>query len=930
MANNKLIIYVIYVSIVSNNKMSAKCSPYKSFYQFHPLTIDKHRIPIIIHKFTLKSSTKDELRGMRPDFGFGNFGETVYYRTYSRRIKELTDIGINRKKELEFEFKGRYLNLIHQKFDESADKTDSHNAIFKVEKEFDEYILSKLIKDTDYIERQEHWVDTIIRAIEGCFSYYKNHMIKNGLAWNDDDYQDFARDMAISAFKMEWLPPGRGLWASGTEYTYERGSACLNNCGMTCLRDLANSVVWAFDMLMCGCGIGFKLDFNGIIMRPDKISGEKYVIADNREGWAESAGLIIRAYVPDKDGLLGKFPTFDYSLIRGKGEKLKGFGGESSGPGPLIKFHKRLEVYFDAYLDYQESKTKEEKLNCFANMAIKLRGDDFGWMDDDTFNDLLRHLRGEKVIQSIHDLLCHLRWVLYSHLDEDKYKSLINGIRETNNLNLLRENLSSPDNDKITQGYKNDIYLFPFKPFIDALVGENFSIPDVELIYERCESNAFAQLQIAADKRILDLTYLMANIVNATGACVVAGNVRRSSEILGFDPTNQTGLNLKDDMIYPERVPISWMSNNSAIFSKTEDFRLIPEITKRVVKKGEPGFFNLLNVDRYGRIGRWHSTDDEWTREYEKDAAEFTNPCGEIPLCDKELCNLSELIPIRCRNSDGSFDEDKFNRATEYATFYASSVSLVPSHWASTNEIIARNRRIGVSITGGADLYDEIGFTEMTRVLRKGYRIVRETNRKFAKRTGVPESIRVTTVKPSGTVSQLAGVSSGMHFPIFRYSIRRMRSADNAEVTNLLRDSGYSCEKDFYSDNTVVFSFPINQGKTRKAADVTIWEKLRILETFQREWADNSVSNTIDFDPDTEANQLEAALAQSAPMIKSCSFLPRIGKGAYKQMTYEEITESEFEELSKNINIIDWSTFGIKSRSDGECPKFCTNDSCTI
>ena len=459
------------------------------------------------------------------------------------------------------------------------------------------------------------------------------------------------------------------------------------------------------------------------------------------------------------------------------------------------------------------------------------------------------------------------------------------------------------------------------------------SIPNddaIEALYHNCAEAAHELLQTAAAKRIFDLTYLTANIINATGACVVSGNVRRSSQILGFAPSNQTGLNLKDETIYPERISISWMSNNSAIFSKTEQFSLIPEITKRLIKKGEPGFYNLLNVQRYGRIGRRRPNDNEWTREYEEDEAEFVNPCGEIPLCDKELCNLSELIPIRCRTEDGSFDEQRFYKAVGYATFYASAASLLPSHWGCTNEIIARNRRIGVSITGGADLYDEIGFTEMTRILRSGYRIVREKNRELARQAGVPESIRVTTVKPSGTISQLAGVSSGMHFPPFRFSIRRMRSADNSEITNTLRNSGYSWEKDCCSDNTVVFSFPINQGKTRKASEVTIWEKLRILETFQREWADNAVSNTIDFDPDTESGQLEPALAQSAPVIKTCSFLPRIGKGAYKQMPYEEITQEQYVEMSKTMNMVDWSSFGKKIVSDGECPKYCTGDTCVL
>ena len=228
-------------------------APYRSFYPVPPSQIDDNRIPIVTHLFTLRQAVKDELRQMKPKFGLGAFGETVYYRTYSRQIKEFTQSGLEKKHKLEQEYRD-YCQLANADISKCY-----HNPalliakIISLEKEFDKFVLGKLTKDIDYVERQEHWADTIIRTIEGCFSYRKDHMIKNGLAWNDDLYQEYARDMAISAFKMEWLPPGRGLWAGGTEYTYERGSASSNNCGMTCLRDLATDVVWAFDMLMCGC-----------------------------------------------------------------------------------------------------------------------------------------------------------------------------------------------------------------------------------------------------------------------------------------------------------------------------------------------------------------------------------------------------------------------------------------------------------------------------------------------------------------------------------------------------------------------------------------------------------------------------------------------------------------------------------------------------
>jgi hypothetical protein len=554
----------------------------------------------------------------------------------------------------------------------------------------------------------------------------------------------------------------------------------------------------------------------------------------------------------------------------------------------------------------------------------------------------------------------------------------------------------------------------------------------------------------------------------------VAGNIRRSSELILGNAGDIVFLNLKNYKINPERQSIGWMSNNTVRLTRTEDFSLLPMIAERVRHNGEPGILNLINIQRYGRIGKYHNTNDEWTRELEKDHATLANPCitsdtyiltnqgwrqvkdligksfiaiidgkeysstskgfwhtgkkeifrlvldngltlkatadhkiytlqgkktvseltsddyiitpditrvsecqhlkemtrvhenpltgtcwrvayidpsgiedvydctineihcfnangmrisncSEIPLEPFELCNLSEVFPTRCMKDDTHIDETVFLQALRYATFYSSTISLLPTHWSITNEVIARNRRIGVSLSGIADLYDAIGFTELTRLCRLGYKTVREENSKLAREAGVPPSIRVTTTKPSGTISQLVGVSSGMHFPTFKHAIRRMRVADDAKITQVLKDAGYPHENDVYSDRTIVFEFPIDQGKTRSAEEVSMWEQFSLLAMLQREYSDNMVSCTIYFNPETEGSQVEYALAQFAPVIKSCSMLPHTKEGVYKQSPYEKITREQYEELKKKILVIDWSKY---CNSDGVMPKYCTNDSC--
>ena len=407
-----------------------------------------------------------------------------------------------------------------------------------------------------------------------------------------------------------------------------------------------------------------------------------------------------------------------------------------------------------------------------------------------------------------------------------------------------------------------------------------------------------------------DQTRTVADVMNAIGACVVAGNVRRSAEIALGSMDDETFLDLKNFEKNPDRAEIGWMSNNTVVLDKNEDFRNLPEIARNIRRNGEPGIMNLINVQKYGRYG-----------DKAEDRAWLANPCSEIPLESFELCNLAEVFSARCDN------EDAFYEALEYATFYASTVALLPTHRPETNAIVVRNRRIGVSLSGVADMLDEFGATELTRRLRKGYKLVCSINHRLAAEAGVPPSIRVTTVKPSGTISQLVGVSSGMNFPTFKYAIRRMRVGDNSTICDLLKNAGIPNEPDHYSANTTVFEFPIDQGKTRKATSVSAWEQFAFLAMLQREWSDNMVSCTVYFNPETEGDQIEHMLALFAPTIKSVSMLPHSDTGAYEQMPYEGISREEYEKRLAAIPKIDWSSFG---GSDGIESRFCTNDSCEI
>ncbi|MDB4308204.1 fused protease/ribonucleoside-triphosphate reductase, partial [Gammaproteobacteria bacterium] len=453
--------------------------------------------------------------------------------------------------------------------------------------------------------------------------------------------------------------------------------------------------------------------------------------------------------------------------------------------------------------------------------------------------------------------------------------------------------------------------------------GTSSGFEPLKKLHERVESfldNFCAGfIEVDGKKKEYNHTRLIADIFNSIGACVVAGNVRRSAEICIGDVDDETFMNLKNYEMNPERMDIGWMSNNSVSLKERHnysDFSYIPEFANRVIDNGEPGMINLVNIQKYGRYGKKM-----------KDDAYLVNPCGEICLESKELCNLSETFPPRCK------DEDTWKKALEYATFYASTVSLLPTHRPETNAVISRNRRIGVSISGIAqwasneipDGWGGMNYTKMTRCLRDGYGIVRKENSRLAKSAGVPESIRVTTVKPSGSISLLAGCTPGVHYPVSRYAIRRMRIGMDSPLVQGLKDANIPWEKDTYSDKTLVFSFAIYHGNLRAAKDVSPWEQFKLAEMMQRCYVDNSVSCTIYFDK-KDAVDVEKMLSMFIPVLKCVSLLPR-NDHKYAQAPYEEITKEQYE---KRLSEYSRPNFDNVKGNEPVGSKFCTGEKCMI
>lgn len=713
-------------------------------------------------RFILAESTLDELRSMTPDFGYNGFGELVFYRTYSR-TKQNGD--------------------------------------------------------------QENWNDVIIRVTEGTFSIRKDWYIKNHIPFDESFWQVYARHFAVSMFKMEWLPPGRGLWCMGTDFVYTRGSMALNNCAFIVLGDnFENDIHWMMDALMNGVGVGFQPERQDDLKIYCPHGTYDYVIPDSREGWCDATRDLIKSY-REKGSIK---PRLIYDKIRAEGEPIRGFGGVCSGPGPLIKFHQRIEELLETY---------------------------------------------------------------------------------------------------------------------------------------------------ACDKWY-DSVMLKTDLANCTGCCVVAGNVRRSAELCA-GPIDDI-IDLKQYDKYPHRKEWGWMSNNSVFLETAEDFERLGEIAKRVILNGEPGYINKLNLP-FGRIGK--SMDN-----LRLDKAIAFNPCGEISLENHELCCLAETLPVRCKNTE------TWLRACEYATVYATTVTLLPTHRPETNAVILRNRRIGVGIINVAQWSDQIGTHKLIKNLRDGYDKIRAVSHWCNSEAGVPDPIRITCIKPGGSTPPLPGENAGFNRPNFEYLIKRIRIAKTSPVYNLLIDADIPHESDVNDPKgTEIFEFPVHKLGFKK---ISLWEQAMMLVLLQREWADNAVSNTLNFrpkwnlkyhlwhsnssfvcsdivldqyttlqerieilnkkiplinsfrefkatfafaegieikiyeyDPNHEESDIEPVLSSIAPLTKSVSMLPITPKGVYAQMPEEGISEDEYQSRLLKIKPIDW--FKLRG-SDGQDEKYCQGDNCEV
>ena len=378
------------------------------------------------------------------------------------------------------------------------------------------------------------------------------------------------------------------------------------------------------------------------------------------------------------------------------------------------------------------------------------------------------------------------------------------------------------------------------------------------------------------------------DIINIIATIVVAGNVRRSALVSLGDYYDIEYLKAKNWS--SGNIP-NWrcMSNNSVVCTDTS--KLPEEFWDGYNGTSEP--YGLINLELSRKLGRLKNGEI-----YKDPDVQGYNPCCEISLNNFETCCLSEIY----LSNVNSYDELKDLTTIIYRICKHSL--LLKCHHLDTNNIIHKNSRIGIGITGYMQSTDE-----QKSWLDPLYEFIREYDVEYSNKLNIPTSIKLTTVKPSGTLSLLAGVTSGCHPAIYQYFIRRIRISSDNSLIKLCQSKGYKTEyqKNFDGSedkNTMVVEFPCSYpSDSIFAKDMTAIDQLETVKHLQTVWSDNSVSCTIYYRLH-ELDDIKKWLNNNyTNSVKTCSFLLHNDHG-FVQAPFEEITKEYYDELVSKVEPI--------------------------
>lgn len=277
----------------------------------------------------------------------------------------------------------------------------------------------------------------------------------------------------------------------------------------------------------------------------------------------------------------------------------------------------------------------------------------------------------------------------------------------------------------------------------------------------------------------------------------------------------------------------------------------------------------------------------------------------------KQTCNLSNVNVLAFVDNDGKIDYEGMYKAFELATKVGYRTTCVDLELPTWDAMQKRDRLLGVSISGWFDFVDATGISrkEQEEILRNAKAVVVNTGEKYATELGLNPPLISTTIKPSGSSSQLFGESAGAHRTHSRHYIRRVRIASNDPLIKVCEELGYNINPEVGQDwdtcKTKVVDFYVKSRAKRFKRDVSAIEQLEDYIMFQENWAQHNTSITVHV-KENEWDDVEKFVYENWDKIVSVSFIP-FDDSFYQLLPYEEITEEQYNELSKKVKPFDQS-----------------------
>jgi ribonucleoside-triphosphate reductase len=402
---------------------------------------------------------------------------------------------------------------------------------------------------------------------------------------------------------------------------------------------------------------------------------------------------------------------------------------------------------------------------------------------------------------------------------------------------------------------------------------------------------------------------------------VVVGGVRRSALISLSNLTDERMQNAKSGQWWQTH-PWRQLANNSAAYTEKPDFDIFYRelYSMHESKAGERGIFSRVAAKK--KAGENGRRDPNY---------EFgTNPCGEIILRSAGFCNLSEAV----LRPDDSLEAvlKKVEIATVIGTLQSTLTDyrFLRQKWRKNAE---EERLLGVSLTGIMDhpVFSRVS-PETAQYLSSMRQHAIDTNKLVAERLSIEPSAAITTVKPSGTVSQLVNSSSGIHPRYAPYYIRRVRQDAKDPITSFLIAAGVPHEPTRGNDNQIVFEFPVKSPDgVPDRRSMGAMEQLRLYEMYREYWCEHNPSTTIYYTND-DFFAVSQWIWSNFDRVGGVSFLPS-DDHVYPQAPYEEITREEYDLRLAAMPVIDWSRLGAFEKDDQTTPtgeRSCVGGACEI